>query len=90
MTDFNRLEWSITYDHSLLGPQISIEASWFDETGEEHSDYLSANADDANDAARIMVGWLEQNCGVTAPGSDAMHAALTALAAAGAAARLAS
>jgi hypothetical protein len=65
VTEFNRLEFAIGYDHSLLGPQVVVEASWFDEAGNECSDYSSAAADNPADGLRLAVAWLAENCAVT-------------------------
>jgi len=75
MSDFNRLEFVITYDHSLLGPQVTVEASWFDADGEECSDYCTVEADNADDALTEAVAWLEENCEVTTHTSRALAAA---------------
>ena len=65
MSEFNRLEFNISYDHSLLGPQVVVEASWSDEAGNECSDYSTAAADNPADGLRLAVAWLAENCAVT-------------------------
>ena len=79
MTEFNRLEFRISYDHSLLGPQVVVEASWFDAEGEECSDYSTAAADNPSDGLTMAQAWLEENCGVTTSTSEALSAACEAL-----------
>lgn len=65
MSEFNRLEFNISYDHSLLGPQVVVEASWFDAEGNECSDYSTAAADNPADGLRLAAAWLAENCAVT-------------------------
>lgn len=87
MPEFNRLEFNISYDHSLLGPQVVVEASWFDAAGNECSDYSTAAADDPNDGLRLAIAWLEENVGMEAPYHGALGAAAEALDILGAIAR---
>lgn len=79
MTEFNRLEFNISYDHSLLGPQVVVEASWFDAAGNECSDYSTAAADGPADGLSIALAWLEENAGLKSITSQALDSAVAAL-----------
>ena len=79
MTEFNRLEFNISYDHSLLGPQVVVEASWFDAAGNECSDYSTAAADNPADGLTTALAWLEENVGLKTVASEALDAACEAL-----------
>ena len=79
MSEFNRLEFNISYDHSLLGPQVVTEASWFDAAGNECSDYSTAAALDPQEGLSLALAWLEENCGLKSLTSEALDAAVEAL-----------
>ena len=79
MTEFNRLEFNISYDHSLLGPQVVVEASWFDAAGNECSDYSTAAADNPSDGLTTALAWLEENVALKSLTSEALDAAVEAL-----------